>query len=85
MSSSIKQALSGGQPQAGQQDPREVALSRMKQMGIDIPKGMENDPNALIQYVTQNGYVPQERVSMAQQYARNPMVQQIIHRMFGRR
>lgn len=84
MASSVKQAFGSEQPQAQQQDPREVALSRMKQMGIDIPKGMENDPNALIQYVTQNGFVPQERVSMAQQYARNPMVQQMIHRMFGR-
>ena len=85
MSSNLFNCLGENQPQAGQQDPREVALSRMKQMGIDIPKGMENDPNALIQYVTQNGFVPQERVSMAQQYARNPMVQQMIHRMFGRR
>jgi hypothetical protein len=77
MASSVRQAFGENQPQAAQQqDPREVALSRMKQMGINIPRGMENDPKALIQYVTQNGFVPQERVSMAQQ---------MIQKMFGRR
>lgn len=65
MSSSIKQALSGGQPQ--QQDPRTSALDLMAQQGIDVPQGMENDPRALLQHVLQSGKVPQGRLGMAQQ------------------
>ncbi len=65
MSSSIKQALNGGQPQ--QQDPRASALDLMAQQGIDIPQGMENDPQALLRHVLQSGKVPQGRLGMAQQ------------------
>lgn len=61
-----------------QQNPREAAMERMKQMGIDVPQGMENDPNALLQHVLQSGKVPQaqNRLSMAQQ---------MMQRMYGGR
>ena len=75
MASSVKQAFGGNQPQAQQQDPRSAALSRMKEIGLDIPKGMENDPNALLNYALQSGKFPQNRLSMAQQ---------VMQRMFGR-
>lgn len=55
-----------------QQDPREQALNLMKQQGIDVPQGMENNPQAIIQHLMQSGRVPQGRV------------QQIMSRMFRR-
>lgn len=75
MASSAFQAV-GGQPTQAQQDPREAAMNRMKQMGIDVPKGMENDPQALLQHVLQSGKIPNNRLNMAQQ---------VMQRMFGRR
>lgn len=73
MASSAMQALGQlGQPQ----DPRKAAMELMKQQGISIPKGMENDPNALLQHVLQSGKVPNNRLNMAQQ---------VMQRMFGRR
>lgn len=64
--------------QATQQNPREQALNLMKQLNIDVPKGKENDPDFLINYVMQTGKVPQaqNRLSMAQQ---------VMSKMFGRR
>lgn len=59
----------------GGQNPREQALSLMQQQGIDVPQGMENNPNAILQHLIQSGRVPQNRLSMAQQ---------IIQRMFKR-
>lgn len=59
----------------GQQTPREQALSLMKQQGIEIPQGKENDPNYLIQCVMQSGRVPTNRLGMAQQ---------MLQRMFRR-
>jgi hypothetical protein len=59
------------------QDPRSAAMSRMKEMGINVPEGMENNPQALLQHVMQSGKVPQNRLGMAQQ---------LMSRMFsGRR
>jgi RIO-like serine/threonine protein kinase len=49
------------------QDPRSAAMSRMKEMGINVPEGMENNPQALIQHVMSSGRVPNNRLSMAQQ------------------
>jgi hypothetical protein len=57
------------------QDPKAAAMSRMKEMGIDVPEGKENNPQALIQHVMQSGKVPQNRLGMAQQ---------IMGRMFRR-
>lgn len=58
-----------------QASPKEQALNLLKQQGIAIPEGMENNPQALIQHVMQSGAVPQNRLSMAQQ---------IMQRMFRR-
>ena len=57
------------------QDPKAAAMSRMKEMGIDVPEGMENNPQALLQHVLSSGKVPQNRLGMAQQ---------IMSRMFRR-
>lgn len=59
-----------------QQDPKAAAMSRLKEMGISVPQGMENNPQAIIQHVMQSGKVPNNRLSLAQQ---------IMQRMFGRR
>lgn len=58
------------------QDPKAAAMSRMKEMGINVPEGMENNPQAIIQHVMQSGKVPNNRLSLAQQ---------VMQRMFGRR
>lgn len=73
MASSAKQAFNGA---TQQQNPREAAMDLMKRQGIDVPEGMENDPQALIQHVLQSGKIPQNRLSMAQQ---------VIQKLFGRR
>lgn len=57
------------------QDPKSAAMNRMKEMGINIPEGMENNPQALLQHVMQSGKVPQNRLGMAQQ---------LMQRMFRR-
>lgn len=64
-----------GTQTAQPQSAKEQAISLMKQQGIAIPQGMENDPNALIQHVMQSGKVSQNRLSMAQQ---------LMSRMFRR-
>lgn len=64
-----------GQPPQQAQNPREQALNLMKQQGIAIPEGMENNPQGLIQHLMQSGRVPQNRLTMAQQ---------IMGRMFRR-
>lgn len=58
------------------QDPRSAAMSRLREMGISVPEGMENNPQAIIQHVMQSGKVPNNRLSLAQQ---------VMQRMFGRR
>jgi len=58
------------------QDPKSAAMSRMKEMGINVPEGMENNPQALLQHVMSSGKVPQNRLGMAQQ---------LMSRMFGGR
>lgn len=63
------------QPPQQSQDPRSAAMDLMKRQGIDVPQGMENDPNALIQYVMQSGRYPQSRLTMAQN---------IVQKMFRR-
>lgn len=61
--------------QQAPQNPRDAVMNRMKEMGLSVPQGMENDPNALLQHVLQSGKVPQGRLGMAQQ---------IMQRMFRR-
>ena len=57
------------------QDPRSAAMNRMKEMGINVPEGMENNPQALLQHVLSSGKVPQNRLGMAQQ-----MMQRLFRR-----
>lgn len=63
------------QAQQQAQDPRSAAMELMRKQGIDVPQGMENDPQAIIQHLMQSGRVPQNRLSMAQQ---------MMQRMFRR-
>ena len=60
---------------SGNQDPKAAAMSRMKEMGISVPEGMENNPQALLQHVLSSGKVPQNRLGMAQQ-----MMQRLFRR-----
>ena len=50
-----------------QQNPREQALSLLKQKGFSIPSGMENNPQGILQMVMNSGRIPQNRLGMAQQ------------------
>ena len=50
-----------------QQNPRDAAMSLMKQQGIQIPQGMENNPSAILNHLMQSGRIPQGRLNMAQQ------------------
>lgn len=57
-----------GNKQSQQQvSPKEQALSLMRQQGISIPEGKENDPQYLLQQVMQSGKVPNNRLAMVQQ------------------
>lgn len=67
----------GNQPQQAQaQDPRSAAMELMKKQGIDVPQGMENNPQGILQHLMQSGRVPQGRLGMAQQ---------MMQRLIGRR
>lgn len=63
------------QQQPQMQNPKEQALNLLKQQGIAIPDGMENNPQGIIQHLMQSGRVPQNRLTMAQQ---------MMQRMFRR-
>lgn len=65
----------GNQSAQQPQNPKEQALNLMKQQGISIPEGMENNPQRIIQHLMQSGRVPQSRLTMAQQ---------MMQRMFRR-
>ena len=73
MPSDIYQSI--GQQTQQPQNPKEQALNLLKQQGITVPQGMENNPQAIIQHLMQSGRVPQNRLTMAQQ---------IMQRMFRR-
>lgn len=62
-------------PLNNQQNPKDQALSLMKQQGIQIPQGMENNPQGILQHLMQSGRVPQGRLNAAQQ---------LMQRMFRR-
>ena len=49
------------------QNPKDAAMSRLKECGINIPKEIENNPQAILQHVMQSGKIPQSRLSMAMQ------------------
>ena len=75
MSSDLFKSFGKDKNVSGNQDPKEAAMNRMKEMGINVPEGMENNPQALLQHVLSSGKVPQNRLGMAQQ---------IMQRMFRR-
>jgi mannitol/fructose-specific phosphotransferase system IIA component len=58
-----------------QQNPRDAAMSLLRQQGIQVPHGMENNPNAILNHLMQSGRIPQGRLNMAQQ---------MMQRMFRR-
>lgn len=62
-------------PLNNQQNPKEQVLNLMKQQGISIPEGMENNPQGILQHLMQSGRVPQGRLNIAQQ---------MMQRMFRR-
>ena len=64
--SNLFQRLGNKQPQQ-QTNPKEQALNLMRQQGIDIPEGKENDPQYLLQWAIQSGKVPNGRLAMVQQ------------------
>ena len=74
MASELYSAI-GAQTAPAQQNPRDAAMSLLKQRGIQIPDGISNNPNAIIQHLVQSGAVPQGRLNMAQQ---------MLSRMFRR-
>ena len=74
MASDLFQSF-GQQAAPAQQNPRDAAMSLMKQQGIQIPQGMENNPSAILNHLMQSGQIPQGRLNMAQQ---------IMQRMFRR-
>lgn len=65
MPSDIYQSI--GQQTQQPQNPKEQALNLMKQQGITVPQGMENNPQDIIQHLMQSGRFPQSRLNMAQQ------------------
>lgn len=67
MASELYQSFGSQQTTPAQQNPRDAAMFLMKQHGIQIPQGMENNPNAIIQHLMQSGRIPQGRLNMAQQ------------------
>lgn len=77
MASELFQSFGNQQMQnvPAQQNPRDAAMSLMKQQGIQIPQGMENNPSAILNHLMQSGAVPQQRLQMAQQ---------MMQRMFRR-
>ena len=71
MPSDIFSAMGNQNPQ----NPRDAAMSLLRQQGIQIPHGMENNPTAILNHLMQSGRIPQGRLSMAQQ---------MMQRMFRR-
>jgi hypothetical protein len=66
MASELFQSF-GAQAVPTQQNPRDAAMSLLKQQGIQIPQGMENNPSAILNHLMQSGRIPQGRLNMAQQ------------------
>lgn len=75
MSSDLFKSFGKDNNVSANQDPKAAAMSRMKEMGISVPEGMENNPQALLQHVLSSGKVHQNRLSMAQQ-----MMQRLFRR-----
>ena len=70
MPSDMYSSIGGNVPQ-NNQNPREQALNLMRQQGIQVPQGMENNPSAILNHLMQSGRIPQNRLSMAQRIMQN--------------
>lgn len=71
----IYQTLNSNAPQQQAQTPREQCMNLLRQQGIQIPHGMDNNPQGILQHLMQSGRIPQGRLNMAQQ---------MLSRMFRR-
>ena len=69
----LYQALASNSP--AQQNPREQCMNLLRQNGIQIPQGMENNPQGILNHLMQSGRIPQGRLNMAQQ-----MLSRMFHR-----
>lgn len=56
-------------------NPKDAAISMLKQKGIQIPDNIANNPQAILQHLMQSGAVPHNRLQMAQQ-----MMQRMLNR-----
>jgi predicted amidophosphoribosyltransferase len=52
--------------QVFRQNPMQFLLSR----GMNVPQNIQNDPNAIIQYMLNNGQISQQQYNQAAQMAR---------------
>lgn len=67
MASELFQSFGNQQTTPAQKNPRDAAMSLMKQQSIQIPQGMENNPSAILNHLMQSGQISQGRLNMAQQ------------------
>ena len=74
MASELFQAIGNG-ANTSATNPREAAMSLLKRQGVQIPDGMADNPQAIIQHLLQTGQSPQGRFQMAQQ-----MLQRMVRR-----
>ena len=52
------------------QNPRDAAMTLLRQRGVEVPGQIANNPQAIIQHLMQTGQVPGNRLQMAQQALR---------------
>lgn len=71
MASELYQSF-GAQAVPAQQNPRDAAMSLLKQRGINVPANIANNPQSIIQHLVGNGTLNQG------------MVQNVLQRMFRR-
>lgn len=50
---------------------RQNPMQLLAQRGINIPQNITNDPQAIIQYMLNNGMVNQQQVNQAMQMVKN--------------
>lgn len=76
MASELYQVMgNGAKSEPAQQNPREAAMTLMRKQGINIPDGIADNPQAIIQHLMQSGRIQPNRLQMAQQ-----MMQRMLNR-----
>ena len=55
------------------QNPMQMLMQK-----FDIPNGISNDPNAIVQHLLNSGQVSQDAVNRAMQMRNNPMLRQLF-------